>query len=233
MNRVLITGAGRGIGLACAKKFLNEGWEVVAHYNKSKQFVDLLSNDRFSIFEADFSFNPHCDNFISYIKNCHNDKKYFNALVNNVGVYDNSRLLILIESLFKINVITPTLLTLEVFNGMKENNGGNIVNISSISARHGSPPDRIFYGQSKRALEGLTRTLSREGARYGICVNTVRPGITNTDFHEGYGKDLEARAKKNPMGRMAEPHEIARVVFNLCDKNYLVTGQTVTVSGGE
>jgi NAD(P)-dependent dehydrogenase (short-subunit alcohol dehydrogenase family) len=114
--------------------------------------------------------------------------------------------------------------------------GGAIVNTSSVGGRVGMP-GRLSYCSAKAAIEGLTRTLAVEWASAGIRVNAVAPGYTRTALLAEYLADgrldtslLEARI---PMGRMAEPDEIAAVMAMLCgpDASYL-TGQTIVVDGG-
>lgn len=112
--------------------------------------------------------------------------------------------------------------------------GGRIVNISSIVAKYGGSANSLAYGCSKRALEGLTKILAREGAGYNILVNTIRPGVIDTVFHRKFPKDMDKRIAMIPVKRMGRPMDVAGMVYFLgSEKNNFITNQVVTVSGGE
>jgi len=139
-----------------------------------------------------------------------------------------------IHRTFMINAFVPFVISSAVFIKMKRNNFGRIVNISSIAAKYGGSAYSMHYGCSKRALEGITKTLSKEGASCNVLVNTVRPGVIDTDFHKKFPKDMQERIKIIPLKRMGQVEEVADMVFFLSsDKNTFITNQTIGVSGGE
>jgi NAD(P)-dependent dehydrogenase (short-subunit alcohol dehydrogenase family) len=113
--------------------------------------------------------------------------------------------------------------------------GGVIVNISSTAAHRGSPGEWVHYAASKAAVETLTKGLAIEVASEGIRVNAVAPGLVETGLHEAAGMpDRVARiAPKIPMGRAAQPEEIAEgVVWLLSDASSFATGSILTIGGG-
>jgi NAD(P)-dependent dehydrogenase (short-subunit alcohol dehydrogenase family) len=133
-----------------------------------------------------------------------------------------------------VNTFAPILLTANIFMRMKEKSFGRIINISSIAAKYGGSGYSMHYGCSKLALEGLTKTLSREGAEYNVLVNTIRPGVIDTEFHKKYPKDMEKRIAMIPLKRMGTPKDVADMVYYLgSDENKFITNETIAISGGE
>ena len=177
--------------------------------------------------KSDFSDQNSFQNFSDKLSNYQID-----SLINNAGTYTNNS--DDSSDLFLINFFAPMVLSSIIFSKMKIKNFGRIVNISSIAAKYGSPINSMSYGCSKRALEGITKSLSREGAKYNILVNTVRPGFTNTDFHKKFPKDLKKRISMIPIKKIIEPEDIANVVYYIgSDKNNFITNETIAISGGE
>ena len=234
MKRVLITGAGAGIGLACTKKFLQDGWDVLAHYHSSKDELNRLQKEypaKLETIQADLSKQPELEKFLKQLKT-----EKLTALVNNAGIYDLSKKaedrIENVQGVLLVNLIAPTLIIEAVIEGMKTQTEGAIVNISSIGAHYGSGSDNVFYGAAKRGLEAVTKTFAREGAPFQVIVNTIRPGVTNTDFHRKAGKDVQKRIANIPIKRLVEPEDVAALVFLACS-NPCVTNQIITISGGE
>lgn len=237
---VFITGITSGIGSAVALKFAAEGWDIIGHYHSlSRKAADLKNQLK--------SLGAAC----RMLKADLNSKKQVNSLgvglekleidcfINNAGTYTVSRhfselSLEDITDTFMVNTFAPMVLTTKVFMQMKERRFGRIVNISSIAAKYGGSAYSLHYGCSKRALEGLTKTLAKDGASHNVLVNTVRPGVIDTDFHKKFPKDLKKRAEMIPLKRLGEPEDIAGMVFYLgSEKNNYITGDCVTVAGGE
>jgi NAD(P)-dependent dehydrogenase (short-subunit alcohol dehydrogenase family) len=113
-------------------------------------------------------------------------------------------------------------------------NGGSIVNVSSRAAVIGSPDEWIHYAASKAGLDTLTTGLSKEVAREGVRVNTVRPGLMSTDFGPWAPAGRNERLRPAvPMGRAGEPHEMASaIVWLASDEASYVTGAFIDVGGG-
>lgn len=232
--KVLITGAGTGIGLSCVKKFLAQGWEVVAHYNRSAQSLKSLAkqNKSLKLIQADFVHKKEVLKFIDEVK-----KLNLTALINNAGIHDFSRdeadRIDGIQKVLMVNTVVPVLLAEAALERMKDNARGTIVNVSSIGVKYGSNAKTIFYGISKGGLESMTKSLAREGAAHNVLVNTVRVGVTDTSFHDKLGKNMDERTKLIPLKRMATPDEIAGFIYHLSAENTFITGETIAIAGGE
>lgn len=217
MHKVLITGGSRGIGKAIAGKFREHGYEVVT---PTRQELNLLSNESIS----------------AYVKDHKNDG--FDIIVNNAGINDIHEIEEItddeIEQMMATNLIAPIKI-LRGFTGyMKEKQYGRIVNIGSIWAVV-SKGGRCVYSATKNGIHGVTNTLSVELAKDNILVNTVCPGFTMTELtKKNNTPDEIAKISENiPMKRIAQPDEIAEVVYFLCsEKNTYLTGQKITVDGG-
>ena len=121
-----------------------------------------------------------------------------------------------------------------IFPGMKKRGFGRIVNISSIASKYGGSVHSLHYGCSKLALEGLTKTLAREGSIHNVFTNTIRPGLIDTEFLKKFPKDMAKRIKKIPVRKKGLPQDIADMIFYLgSDKNNFITNEIITISGGE
>lgn len=238
---VLITGSTGGIGAAVALQFAREGWNILGQYRSSERKARALkrSLEKFNaacvFWKVDFLSKAQTMAFIRKMK-----AYEIHSLVNNAGAYVVKRhfkeltLQNLTDS-FMVNTFAPIVLATHVFDRMQKKKYGRIVNISSIAAKYGGGfVYSMHYGCAKRALEGLTKTLARQGAKDNILVNTVRPGVIDTGFHGRSRRDIEKRVPFIPLQRMGTPEEVARLVFYLgSDENQFMTSETVTISGGE
>jgi 3-oxoacyl-[acyl-carrier protein] reductase len=114
--------------------------------------------------------------------------------------------------------------------------GGRIVNVSSVAGRIGVAGGRSLYGATKAAIDSLTRSWALELASRKILVNSVAPGYTITDMTDEFFKDpamLESAIKRQPMGKIGTPEEVADLVVFLCSEgSRFITGQSINVSGG-
>ena len=213
---VLITGASRGIGKACAEKFREYGYEVLA---PTRNDMDLTSENSIHDYIGSITAPIH-------------------ALVNNAGVnplatigninFDDAR------NLMATNFWAPVVLTDLIAPKMKAQGYGRIVNISSIWSGV-TKSGRSMYASSKAAINAFTRTAAVEYAEYNVLVNAVAPGYVNTELTKINNTPEQIEAIKNnlPIRRLAEPSEIAELIFFLAsEKNSFVTGQTIFADGG-
>lgn len=237
---VLVTGATSGIGKEVAIIFAKKGWNVICHYFSSDKKADDIKAQiiRYGVechlIKCDFFSERKIKKFIKEIRN-------FNiaSLVNNAGTYTvrshfSKLTLPEIIKTFMVNVFAPILISSELIKNMKKVKFGRIVNISSIAAKFGGSSYSMHYGCSKRALEGVTKTLAREGAGFNILVNTIRPGLIDTEFHKKFPKDMKKRIALIPLKRMGNPFDIADMVYYIgSERNNFITNQTIAVSGGE
>lgn len=218
MRRVLVTGGSRGIGKAIAEKFEKEGYEVIT---PSRQELDLA--------------NP--DSVEKYVM-LQKEQAPFDVIINNAGCND----IHLVEDItdeelsemMNVNLIAPIRLIRGLVVPMKERRYGRIINIASIWAVV-SKAGRCVYSAAKNGIHGVTNTLAVELAQYNILVNTVCPGFTLTELTRKNNTEEEIAqiSADIPMGRMAQPEEIAQVVYFLAsDENTYLTGQKIVVDGG-
>lgn len=237
MKTALITGANGGIGIAMVKLFLESGYKVFAHYYRNKRHLDEITNKNLFVIQANLSVSIEADKLFDIVLS---KTKLVNILINNAGIYNpvdnfiNLNLNLLDEAL-NINLKTPFLLSKRFIDTMKEFKEGRIVNISSIGVKYGGSPTSMPYTISKAALESMTLSFAKEGAKYNILVNALRLGVVDTDIHDvGVLKDMNKRIDMIPLKRMAKPEEIAEyVLFLASEKSKFTTGSIMTIAGGE
>lgn len=213
----LITGGSRGIGKAIADKLRSLGANVIATSTKDVDFTDKESTDK----------------FIEYL-----DDLKIDVLINNAGICINNYIDEIpyeeFDKVLKVNLYAPFLVTQAVCKNMKTRKYGRIVNISSIKGT-GTSERRSSYTTSKSGLNGLTRTVAMDLAPYGVLVNTISPGFTNTELTDRMltKEDKDKLIERIPLNRFAEVEDIANTVaFFASSMNTFVTGQDIIVDGG-
>ncbi len=239
-RRVLVTGATSGIGSETALAFARAGWNVIAHYSSAQSTAERLRlrirrcKIDCLLVRADFTSSEQVASLIKTV-----GRYRIDSLINNAGSYVADRLFSELtfddfQAALAVNVVAPGLLSAHLFGSMKERGFGRIVNISSIAAKYGGSARSLHYGCSKRALEGLTRTLAREGAPRNVLVNTIRPGVIDTAFHKKFPKDMEQRIAMIPMRKMGRAEDVAEMAFYLgSERNGFITNEVITIAGGE
>lgn len=231
----VVTGAGQGMGRAIAQRFADEGATVVAldlNEESAKQTLEGKSGKHIarSVNVAD---SAAVNQLFADIKK---DLGAVDVLVNNAGTGGVDQFADITDEAWArvigVNLNGAFYCARAAVKQMQEGKGGTIVNISSTSAVSGDGP--AHYCASKAAMMGLTRGMAKELAPKKIRVNTLVPGPTNTPMMQGIPKEwADAIIAGVPMGRMAEPDDIAKVaVFLASDDSAFVTGQNVAVNGG-
>jgi len=227
-KKVLISGINRGIGRATYEKFKNDKSYEILGIGKSKTNIKNIE-----YFKTDLSDLKQTKKLVKIIK-----KKKIDLLINNAGINKISDFHNInykdFEKIINVNLISPFLLTQAVIHNMIKNNWGRIINISSIFGNI-TKEKRTSYTISKSALQGMTKTLAVEYSKRNIMVNNVAPGFVNTELTNKILKlkDKEKLISKVPLKRMAEPNEIANVIFWLSSsQNTYMSGQTIIVDGG-
>jgi NAD(P)-dependent dehydrogenase (short-subunit alcohol dehydrogenase family) len=236
----VVTGAGSGIGLATAERLINAGWKVAAFDRDEKA---LAANYRERA-EAGRVFAAALDvtDEKAVEKAVRQARKVFDGLdgvLNSAGIAADIPTLETPDDLFRkildINVTGTFIVSQAAARIMKEDGGGAIVNMASVSGLRGSK-GRSAYGASKGAVVILTQVLANDLARYDIRVNAVAPGPVNTPMVKAMhvDKDRALWARHLPMRRYAEPDEIASVIEFLLDgsRSSYMTGEVVAVDGG-
>lgn len=225
---VLVTGATKGIGLAVSQRLAAVGCNVLGVAREAA--ADFPGK----LFSCDLSNAKKTSEFLGQIED-----RPIDAIVNNVGIALPEPLgsigLDRLLQVYDLNVRTAVQITQAVIEGMKERRWGRIVNIAS-RAILGSV-NRTAYAAAKAALIGCTRTWALELSPFGITVNAVAPGPTETELfrqkHQPQSKEEQAAIRSIPMGRIGKPMEIAAaIVFFLSEEASYVTGQTLHVDGG-
>lgn len=245
---VLITGAGRGIGAAAARRLARQGWSVCVNYARDAKSAQALVDEIGAgggsalAVQADVSVEAEVRRLFE-----RTDAAFgrLDALVNNAGVvapsaraetFDAARL----QRVFAINVIGSFLCAREAIGRMSTragHAGGAIVNLSSVAARLGAPNEYVDYAASKGAIDTMTLGLAKELGPDGIRVNAVRPGIIHTEIHASGGNpgrvERIVASGAIPLGRAGEADEVgATIAWLLSDEASYVTGAIVDVGGG-
>jgi 3-oxoacyl-[acyl-carrier protein] reductase len=237
MKTVLITGSNSGIGFAAVQLFLKNKYKVFAHYNNNKDNLDKIKNDELILLKANLNNLIETEELFKQVLK---ETSSIDVLVNNAAIYasvnDFSKLnLELLDDALNVNVKSPFLLSMKFIELMKDYNRGRIINISSIGVKYGGSVNSMPYTLSKSALEAMTISFAKEGAKYNILVNALRVGVTNTDIHhKSESKNMNTRVDMIPLKRMAEPEEIAEyILFLSSEKSNFTTGSIITIAGGE
>ena len=243
---MLVTGASRGIGAATARLAGECGYRVLVNYANDAAAAELVVTDITADGGEAFALRADIadeDAVLAMYGELDDRFGRLDVLVNNAGVVDAAERLEdmtaeRLHRMFDINVIGSMLCAREAVRRMTPDNGGAggaIVNLSSASARIGSPAQYIDYAAAKGAIDTFTMALAKEVAGDRIRVNAVRPGIIDTEIHASGGDpDRVARLGAGlPMGRAGTAEEVARAILWLAsDAASYTTGAVIDVSGG-
>lgn len=231
---VLITGASRGIGREIAEKLSEKGYQVIANYNKSEEKAQELKKqyNNIDICQADVSKRQEVHKMIEYIINKY---KKIDVLINNAGIsISNLFTDVTDEEWNKIinnNLYSVFCTTQEVLPNMITRKQGCIINISSIWGIVGSSCETI-YSVAKAGVDGMTKSLAKELGPSNIRVNSIAPGIIDTEMNNCYTlEEIEAIKEEIPLERIGQKVDIAKCVEWLIDDEY-TTGQIISVNGG-
>ncbi|MGW0705668.1 SDR family NAD(P)-dependent oxidoreductase [Streptomyces sp. NPDC002643] len=228
MSTALVTGAASGMGRAVAERFLTEGWTVLG-VDRDAEALGRTAT------ELGPAFRPLAVDITDRraVSEALGSPVGLRAVVNAAGIYPPTLLADYDEAtyrrVFDVNVLGTLNVTAEAAPALRAAGGGTIVNFASIDAFAVSP-GQLIYSASKAAVVCLTRSLAHELGPDGIAVNAVAPGWVDTPGTRAGGR-MEEAVKAVPLGRAAQPEEIADWVWKLCHGTYL-TGETLVVSGG-
>jgi len=243
---LIVTGSGRGIGAATARLAAARGYAVCVNFASNRAAADALVGDIIDAGgeafaqRADVARREEVAALFEAV-----DQRYggLAGLVNNAGLAGQLGRLAeadpaIIDRVIEVNVKGTIWCTQEAVGRMSTalgGKGGAIVNISSGSATIGSPGQYVWYAASKGAVDSLTVGLAKELAGEGIRVNAVAPGVVATDIHDDSGGPgrLAEMVAGLPMGRAAQPEEIASaVLWLLSDEASYTSGTILRVAGG-
>ena len=238
----LVTGAGKGLGRACAIALAEAGANLII-ISRTKKDLDKVS-------KIAKKFKVKCEPYVCDITNYNEIKRIINnqsridILINNAGTNipeyfekvkrENMEYLVKINTVASFNLAQLCALKMLKAKNRKKT-GGSIVNMSSQMG-HVSGPKRSVYSMTKFSLEGLTKGMALDLAKYNIRVNTVCPTFVVTPMTKKFLKDKKFKREmldNIPLGRFAEMSEISSaVVFLASDAASMITGTSLLVDGG-
>lgn len=242
---VIITGGSSGIGLAMVKIFHEQG-AIVDVLDVQKPSDEILKNlkindETVQFHQLDITNSASVKEIISLIS----IKRGIGILINNAGIAHIGNVLNTSEEdfqkIFQVNVKGAFNCMQAVIPFMEEMGQGLIINMASIAATIGIP-DRFAYSMSKGAILSMTLSVAKDFIKKGIRCNCISPARVHTPFVDGFlnkhypGKQQEMFEKlsaSQPIGRMAEPEEVAQLAFYLCSKQAsFITGTDIPIDGG-
>ncbi|MDE6889669.1 MAG: 3-oxoacyl-[acyl-carrier-protein] reductase [Eubacterium sp.] len=236
----LVTGAGRGIGRAVAKMLASQGAYVYLNYHGSEAAAQeaaaeiLKSGGKAEAVQCDVSDFKACGEMIQTIIQ---KSGRLDILVNNAGITRDGLLMKMSEEdydkVLDINLKGTFHTIRHASRYLLKQRSGRIINITSVSGVLGNA-GQANYSASKAGVIGLTKSAARELASRGICVNAVAPGYVKTDMTDALPDQVkEQMLSQIPLGRAADPEEIAGVVLFLAsEQSAYMTGQVLCVDGG-
>jgi len=237
----LITGAGRGIGAACAKVMAKRGADVIINYCHSEQGAEDVAKHvrslgrRALVVQADVSKPEQVQAMVSQALA---EFVRIDILVNNAGRHNHIPIdEMSIEQWYDIidtNLTSQMLCIKAVIPGMKQQEWGRIVNLAAMAALKGSGSGDVSYSASKAGVLGLTRALFRPLAAHGITINALAPSPIDTDMVSGIAPErLQGYISNTPVGRIGRVDEVAELVsFLSSDRASYITGQVISINGG-
>ncbi len=239
----IITGAGRGIGAAIAKRLAKDGFNIAINEATQESIEargSLVAEEcramgvKADCYAADVSDYAQCEVMVKKVKE---DFGSIDVLVNNAGITRDGLLLRMAEEnyddVIRINQKSVFNMTKLVGAVMLRQKSGKIVNLASVAGLYGNP-GQMNYAASKGAVIAMTKTAAKELGSRGINVNAVAPGFIKTPMTDKLTDEQKAAILGQiAMKRYGEPEEIASVVAFLCsdDASY-ITGQIIEISGG-
>jgi 3-oxoacyl-[acyl-carrier protein] reductase len=237
----VVTGASKGIGASIARQLGAEGASVVVNYASSKEGADKVVNEIVSkggkaiAVQGDVSKQADIDKLFAETKKAY---KKVDILVNNAGIYEFGPLETVTEAqfhkIFNLNVLGLLLTTQAAAKHFGE--GASVINIGSGVSRI-TPPNTAVYTATKGAVDAITGVLAKELGAKKVRVNSINPGIVETEgtHSAGFiGSDFEkSLVAQTPLGRAGQPDDIGAVaVFLASDDSRWITGETLLTSGG-
>ena len=238
MRTVIVTGGSRGIGAAIVVELAKNNYNVVLNYNNSEEKAKKIQRDlkeqgiNIEIFKADVSKREDVKKLVNFTIEKYNN---IDILINNAGIDQIKPFMDITNEdwnkIIQTNLNSVFYCSQEVLKNMIHNKKGCIINISSIWGITGASCE-VAYSVSKAGIDGMTKALAKEMGLSNIRVNSIAPGIVDTDMNKELSfEELQELKNEIPLGRVAAPEEIVKSVKWLIDDEY-VTGQIISVNGG-
>ena len=230
----IVTGGSRGIGASIVKKLAQNGYIVVLNYNKSEKEAKEIENkfDNIYSYEADISNYDEVKGLIDFTINKFGK---IDLLVNNAGIdlikTINDTKIEEFDKVLKTNLYSAFYTSKEVSNYMIKKKSGKIINISSIWGIIGASCE-MAYSVSKAGLDAMTKSLAKELGPSNIQVNSIAPGIIDTDMNKFLTEEeKEQIISEIPLEHIGNVEDVADCVLFLANAEY-ITGQVIQVNGG-
>lgn len=223
-----------------SKAFAKEGYNVLVNFNKSeneaKELYTILNEKNFSVklFKANISNREDVEDMVDY---CIKEFGGLDVLVNNAGVSQDKLFTDITDedwdNMMNINLKGSFYCSQVALKYMISEKKGNIINISSIWGISGASCE-VHYSITKAGIIGMTKALAKEVGPSNIRVNSIAPGVINTDMLSGYNEeDIDALVEETPLMRLGTPEDIANcAIFLASDKSNFITGQVISPNGG-
>ncbi|MBV9678928.1 MAG: SDR family oxidoreductase [Acidobacteriaceae bacterium] len=241
MRNVIVTGGSRGLGLAIARRLAHAGYRAIAIARaKSEELARTIEqgeNSRpGSLCFVSFDLS-NVEGIPELVRNLYKEFGPIYGLVNNAALGTDGALAVMpnsqIESLIRLNTLSPILLTKYVVRRMMSDGGGRIVNVASITAFTGYSGLSV-YAATKSSMVGFTRSLAREVGKLGINANAVAPGFMDTEMTKNMDEELRQKiARRSALHHFPAVEDVADAVeFLLGDGAKSITGTVLTVDAG-
>lgn len=239
----IVTGASKGIGASIAEHLAAEGASVVVNYSSSKSGADKVvaaieaAGGKAVAIQANVAKQGDIERLLAETKSAFGG--VVDVLVNNAGVYEFAPIGTITEEHFHkqydLNVLGLLLMTQEALKYFGPE-GGSVINIGSVVSSY-TPPGSAVYSGTKAAVDALTKVLSKELGPRKIRVNSINPGMVETEGTQGAGMTegafREQVESQTPLGRIGQPPDIAKVaVFLASADSAWITGESLVTSGG-
>lgn len=238
MKNIIVTGGSRGIGKCLVENLAKDGYNVLLNYNKSENHAKKIQNDlkeegiEIQIFKADVSKREEVNKMIEFAL-----KKWNNidVLINNAGIARLQMFQDVTEDdwneVINTNLKSAFYTTQEVLPNMLHHKKGCIINISSIWGIVGASCESV-YSVSKAGIDALTKSLAKELGPSHIRVNSIAPGVIDTDMNSLLDKKIKEEIKnETPLGKIGKPIDVYKCAKWLIEDEF-TTGQVISVNGG-
>ena len=234
----IVTGASRGIGREIAKQIAKNKIKVIANYNQSEKEAEKLKeelkkeNIEIDILKADISKREEAQKLVKFALEKY---KKIDILVNNAGISEYKMFIDETDDdwnkVINTNLYSAFVMSQEVIPNMVHQKQGCIINISSIWGMVGASLE-VLYSISKAGMDGMTKALAKELGPSNIRVNSIAPGMIDTNMNDDYTKEeIKEIEQEIPLERMGKVEDIAKCVKWLVEDNY-TTGQVISINGG-
>ncbi len=242
-KKVLITGAGSGIGRATALLMAHEGADIAFTFNSNEEGAAKLceeleaENRTVKYYRADMTDDSQIDQMCDRVLNEFGE---VDILINNAGGLVERMLFFEIsrekwDEIMDLNLWSVVQVTQKIAAPMKKRGEGVVVNNASVAGRFGGGPGALAYSVSKGALITMTQGMAKELITDGIRVNAVAPGIIDTPFHDKFtsAEVMQKLMEKVPIGRPGTSEEVAETIaFLASEQSSYMVGATIDINGG-